>query len=160
MHVQLFRRKAARQNQSMPHQTFVHTHRVTYAECTIGNHIYYARYLDLLEAARGEFFRSIGITFQQLHESDTIFPVIEAHLRYKAAARYDDVLKIEVWLKELERVRMNFAYRILNHHQKLVVEASTSHACVSTDDKLKRVPEELAAALHLYVDAPAKHQAT
>jgi len=29
---------------------FVHTHRVTYAECTVGNHIYHARYLDLLEA--------------------------------------------------------------------------------------------------------------
>jgi hypothetical protein len=36
----------------MGDQTFRHTHRVTYAECTVGNHIYYARYLDLLEAAK------------------------------------------------------------------------------------------------------------
>jgi acyl-CoA thioesterase FadM len=32
-------------------QVFVHRHRVHYAECTLGNHIYYARYLDLLEDA-------------------------------------------------------------------------------------------------------------
>jgi acyl-CoA thioester hydrolase len=134
----------------MPHQTFSHLHRVTYAECTIGNHIYYARYLDLLEAARGELFRAIGTTLQQLHERDTVFPVIEARLRYKAAARYDDVLRIEVWLTEMERVRLNFAYRILNEQNKLLVEASTSHACASATDKLKRLPEELAAKLQPY----------
>jgi acyl-CoA thioesterase FadM len=39
-----------------------HTHRVSYAECTVGNHIYHSRYLDLLEAARGEFIRSLGPT--------------------------------------------------------------------------------------------------
>lgn len=140
----------------MSQQTFSHTHRVTYAECTIGNHIYYARYLDLLEPARGEFFRHLGITFQQLHESDTIFPVIEARLRYKGAAHYDDVLRIEVWLTELERVRLNFAYRILNEQLKLLVEANTLHVCTSATDKLKRVPEELAAKLQPYVAEPIK----
>ena len=40
--------------------TFVHRHRVTYSECTVGDHIYHSRYLDLLEAARGEFMRHAG----------------------------------------------------------------------------------------------------
>jgi acyl-CoA thioester hydrolase len=137
----------------MPHEKFVHTHRVTYAECTIGNHIYYARYLDLLEAARGEFFRAAGMTFQQWHDNDTIFPVVEARLRYKGAARYDDVLRIEVWLAELERVRLHFAYRVSNEQQKLLVEANTLHACTSVDDKLKRLPEELVVKLQPYVAA-------
>ena len=137
----------------MLHETFIYTHRVTYAECTIGNHVYYSRYLDLLEETRGEFFRAIGMTFQQLHDSGTIFPVIEARLRFKGAARYDDVLRIELWLTELERVRLNFACRVLNEKQKLLVEASTLHACTSVDDKLQRVPEELAARLRPYVAA-------
>src|SRR4026209_1643205 len=81
---------------------FHHPHRVTYAECTVGNHIYYARYLDLLEAARGAFFRETAIPFLQLQEQDTLFPVVEAHLRYKAPARYDDILTIEVGLTRLE----------------------------------------------------------
>jgi|SRR5436853_3133060 len=135
----------------MSHEKFVHTHRVTYAECTIGNHIYYSRYLDLLEEARGEFFRAIGMTFQQLHDGGIVFPVIEARLRYKGAARYDDVLSIELWLTELERVRMSFAGRILNDKQKVLVEASTMHACTSVDDKLRRVPEELVLKLRPYV---------
>ena len=49
---------------------FCHTYRVTYADCTVGDHIYYSRYLDLLEAARGEFFRSLGCTFLQWQEQD------------------------------------------------------------------------------------------
>lgn len=139
----------------MSHQVFTHTHRVTYAECTIGNHIYYSRYLDLLEAARGEFFRSLGLTFQQLHESGTIFPVIEARLRYRGAARYDDVLRIEVWLSELERVRLNFAYRVLNEAGKLLIEGQTLHACTSPEDKLQRLPEHLGALLAPFVAVPA-----
>ena len=38
---------------------YIYTHRVTYAECTVGNHIYHSRYLDLLEAARGEDFQGL-----------------------------------------------------------------------------------------------------
>ena len=135
----------------MSHQVFAHAHRVTYAECTVGNHIYYSRYLDLLEEARGEFFRALGHTFQQWHEGDTLFPVFEARLRYRSAARYDDVLRIEVWLTELERVRLNFSCRILNEQQQIIVEANTLHACTSAADKLKRLPEELVVKLRPYL---------
>jgi acyl-CoA thioester hydrolase len=140
----------------MSHQTFTHTHRVTYAECTVGNHVYYARYLDYLEAARGELFRATGHTFEQLHASDTFLPVIEARLRYKGAARYDDVLRVEVWITQVERVRLEFAYRILNSSGKVLIEATTTHACASGDDRLKRLPEDLIERLRPYTSvAPA-----
>jgi acyl-CoA thioester hydrolase len=135
----------------MSHQTFAWTHRVPYAECTIGNHVYYARYLDILEAARGEFFRALGTTLQQWQDTDTLFPVIEARLRYKGAARYDDVLRIEIWMAELERVRFTFGHRILNESGKVLIEAQTQHACTSVDDKLKRLPADLVAKLQPYV---------
>lgn len=139
----------------MSHETFACTHRVPYAECTVGNHVYYARYLDILEAARGEFFRSLGTTFQQWQDADTIFPVIEARLRYKGAARYDDVLRIEIWMTEVERVRLTFAHRILNEAGKVLIEAQTQHACTSLDDKLKRLPESLVAKLQPFVPVSA-----
>jgi acyl-CoA thioester hydrolase len=134
---------------------FRDTHRVTYAECTVGNHIYYGRYLDLLEAARGEFFRHLGHPFAKLQEADTIFPVIEARLRYKAAARYDDVLTIEIAVTEISKVRLTFACRILHESGRLLVEATTVHACASTRDELKRIPDDLRAALTPYVTPKA-----
>ena len=137
----------------MSANAFRHQYRVSYADCTLGNHVYYARYLDLLETARGEFFRSLGVSLLQWQERDTIFPVIEARLRYKSPARYDDVLATELWLTTAERVRFNFAYRIVKQGDVLVLEAETMHATAALNEKPKRLPEELIAALRPYVRA-------
>jgi acyl-CoA thioester hydrolase len=135
---------------------FRHPHRVSYAECTVGNHVYHSRYLDWLEAARGEFIRALGATVLQWQERDVIFPVIEARLRYKSPARYDDLLTIEVWPAAIERVRLNFAHRITNQHGKLILEAETFHACTGVNEKPRRVPPELADQLAPYMKAAPK----
>jgi len=130
---------------------FYHTHRVTYAECTVGNHVYHSRYLDLLEAARGGFFRQLGTSWQQWQDRDFIFPVIECRLRFKAMARYDDVLTIELWPTLASRARLNFAARITNQAGTLIAEAETFHACAGLNEKPKRLPEDLAAKLQPYL---------
>ncbi len=131
----------------MSDQSFVHIHRVTYADCTIGNHVYYANYLGILEAARGEFFRHLDATLLHWQEAGLMFPVVEAHLRYKALARYDDVLSTEVWVTVAERVRLNFGYRVTNQSGDLVLEGETLHVCMSLEEKMKRLPEEFTAAV-------------
>jgi len=134
-------------------QSYIHHHRVTYGECTIGNHVYYARYLDMLEAARGEFFRFIGQPLLVWQERDTIFPVIECQFRYKAPARYDDVLTIEVKVSSLDRVRVSFAYGVRDRESsRELVRATTSHVCTSTQEKPKRIPDDLAASLRPFLD--------
>jgi len=141
----------------MTAQTFKHSHRVIYAECTVGDHVYYGRYLDLLEAARGEFFRHLGAPFREWQQADTILPVIECHLRYLAAARYDDRLTVELWLTGLERVRLDFAYRVVNQALTEILAASTHHACTSVSGKIKRLPERLRRSLQPYLH-PAAHR--
>jgi acyl-CoA thioester hydrolase len=130
---------------------FRHPHRVTYADCTVGNHVYYGRYLHILEAARGEFFRHLGVTLVQWQDRDVIFPVVECHLRYKAMARYDDLLSIEVWPILAERVRLNFAQRITDQAGALILEAEVQHICAGANEKPKRLPEPLAASLQPYI---------
>ena len=126
---------------------FRHSHRVTYSECTLGNHIYYARYLDLLEAARGAFFRELGTSFAEWQEQGIIFPVVECHLHYKSPARYDEIVTIEIWPTVVKRVRLNFGYRITNAAGKPHLEAETWHACAGLNERPKRLPEELTARL-------------
>jgi acyl-CoA thioester hydrolase len=139
----------------MTAEVFRHSYRVTYSTCTVGNHIYYGRYLDVLEAARGEFFRHLGVTLLELQEQGVIFPVIECRLRYRGAARYDDLLSIEIWLTELGRIRQTFNHRILNQEGRELVEAVTVHACTDLEDKPRRVPEALATALQPYLHGVA-----
>src|SRR5512137_2504467 len=102
---------------------FFHPHRVLYADCTLGNHVYHARYLDLLEAARGEFFRHLGTSFLAWQGLDVIFPMLEARLRYRAPAVYDDALQTAVWITAAAGVRLNFSYRMLNQAQTIILEA-------------------------------------
>lgn len=134
---------------------FTYAHRVTYADCTLGNHIYYGRYLDLLEAARGDFFRELGVSFRVFQEQGIIFPVIECRLRYRSPARYDDSLAISVWPATLERVRLNFGYRIADTGGRTVLEGETFHACTDLNEKPRRIPVELVERLTPYLPAAA-----
>lgn len=122
---------------------FRHRHRVTYAECTVGNHVYHARYLDILEAARGEFFRVAGVPLADLQAQGAIFPIIEAVLHYEAPARYDDELVIEVVVTELDRLKIAFAYGVSNTRNQIILSGRTRHVCTGLDEKPKRMPPEL-----------------
>ncbi len=138
-------------------KTFDASHRVTYAECTIGDHVYYGRYLDILESARGQFFRHLGMSFLEWQRQGTIFPIIECRLCYKAPARYDDLLKIELGIPLAAGIRLNFNYRILGEDGALLVEAETRHVCAGSNDKPKRLPPDLVEPLKPYMAQAKGH---
>jgi len=131
----------------MAESVFRHKHRVVYAECTIGNHVYYSRYLDMLEEARGELLRQLGCSALQWQEAGTAFPVIGLEISYQGPARYDDLLTIELWVAEMRGVRLTVGFRILNAGGALLAEGVTRHICASTDGKPKRLPKELIETL-------------
>ena len=130
---------------------FRHIYRVVYADCTLGNHIYYSRYLDILEAARGEFFRHLDLPLLELQAEDTLFPVIECHLRYKCPARYDDILTIELWTTLAQGARLNFGFKILKDEKVLILEGETCHVCTGVNEKPKRLPTDLADKLSKFL---------
>ncbi len=129
---------------------FSHSLRITYADCTVGNHVYYSRYLDLLESARGEFFRHLGRTFLSWQEGGFLFPVIECQLRYHAAARYDDLVSVEVQVLQAEGVRLGFGYRVVREDGCVLVQGETRHVCTGLEERPKRLPAELTALLAPY----------
>jgi len=135
----------------MSDSIFEHKRRVIYAECTVGNHVYYSRYLDMLEEARGEFFRRAGCPLLDLQEKGMAFPVIEAEIAFKGPARYDDLLTFQLWLTELRGIRLSFGFRILNASGATLAEGQTRHVCVSLDEKPKRPPSDLIERLEPYL---------
>ena len=121
----------------------------------MGNHVYYSRYLEILEAARGEFFRHLGCPFLGLQEAGTAFPVIGLQISYKGLARYDDLLTIEIFLNELGGIRLSFGFRILSAAGAVLAEGETRHVCASTDEKPKRLPKELLEKLQPFLHSPS-----
>ena len=130
----------------MSGQVFQCNHRVTYSECTVGNHVYHSRYLDWMEMARGEFLRSLGQPVQEWHEKGVIFPVVQCSLQYRAPARYDDQITLEVFVGRMERVRLEFQHRVLRG-SALLVEGTTLHVPTNLDDRPLRIPKELIEVL-------------
>ncbi|MFM1769446.1 MAG: hypothetical protein RJA22_1975 [Verrucomicrobiota bacterium] len=134
-----------------------------YAECTLGNHVYHSRYLDILDRARGEFFRRLGHPLAALTEAGVLLPVSESWLRYKAAARYDDALRVEVRVAEVGRVRVAFAFQIWHEDGgdgRLLLEAGTVHGCTGLEGRPQRLPEAVRAALAALVVPPARDSAS
>jgi acyl-CoA thioester hydrolase len=132
---------------------FKFEHRVTYAECTVGNHVYYARYLDILEAARGDFFRKTGPSLLALQEGGVAFPVIELNIAYKGPARYDDLVAVELWITEMKGIRLSFGFQILHPSGNKLAEGQTRHICATLDEKPKRLPNELIERFQPFVRA-------
>jgi acyl-CoA thioester hydrolase len=102
-------------------------------------------------AARNELFRKLGVPLFQWQQQQLIFPVIECRLRYKGAARYDDLLRVETWITMAAGVRLNFAYRLVNQMDQLILEAETWHVCTTLTEKPRRLPEELLIAAELFL---------
>jgi acyl-CoA thioester hydrolase len=126
---------------------FRHTLRATYADCTVGNHVYYARYFNFLEAARSQFFRSLGHPFQSLENDGFAFPVIHCAGDFKRSARFDDLLHIDLWLTSLARIRLDLAYRVANESDQILFEGRTRHACTDLRHRGARIPQQLADRL-------------
>jgi acyl-CoA thioester hydrolase len=143
---------------AMPAAVFQHTHRVVYAECTLGNHVYFARYLDMLEAARCEFFRQLGCSFLQLQQAGISFPVVGLNISYKRPARYDDMLTIELWVIQVSGARLNFGFRILHASGIALAEGEMRQVCVDQREKPKRLPPDLAQRLRPFLDGNAAAQ--
>lgn len=139
---------------------YKYTLRIPYALCTIGNHVYYSRYFDILEVARGEFFRHLGCSCQQLQEAGFIFPVVGVDLKYLRPARYDDVVMVELCVTELTRLRLTFGVRILNEAGEVLVQGQTRHVCASPDEKPRRMSPELEGKLSPFLAAPAIQEET
>ena len=78
-----------------------------------------------------------------------MLPVVEAHLRYLAPARYDDIISIEVDVEDVRAASASFKYMIRRAGDGVALcEGKTRHACLGSDGKLRRFPDYLLKMLH------------
>lgn len=102
--------------------------------------VYHANYFVWLEVGRVELMRQLGFDYKQLEAAEGCFiAVVEANCRYKAPARYDDILIIATEIAALRGFVLKFRYRITRESDEiLLAEGETTH--VITDRHLKKRP--------------------
>ena len=124
--------------------------RVRYAETDQMGVVYHANYLAWCEVGRTELIRKFGRSYAEIEQLGVALAVSDAALRYHAAARYDDLVRVTTTLTDVRSRSMTFAYRI-SHAERgtKLVTASTTLIGVDTNGRIARLPQELRAALGL-----------
>jgi acyl-CoA thioester hydrolase len=123
--------------------------RVIYGDTDQMGMVYYANYLRYFEAGRNELLRSLGLSYRAFEEAEgRRLPVVEATVRYRRPARYDDELAIHAAIPEVARASLRFVYAIrrLADGEDLVT-GQTVHACIDAAGKPARIPEAVRVLL-------------
>lgn len=115
--------------------------RVRYQETDQMGVVYHANYLTWFEIGRTEMIRSLGMTYQSMEARGLLLPVIEADLKFKQPAKYDDVVTLYTGMTELTHLRLHFAYEV-KRGEELLVTGSTRHVWVNRDFKPTRIDRE------------------
>jgi acyl-CoA thioester hydrolase len=105
--------------------------------------VHHANYLEYFEAARVDFIHKRGVSYEEWLKQGVHLPVVEVAVRYRKAARFDEILVVESTCVEISRVTVRFTYRI-ERGADLLVEGSTLLACVGDTLAPKRIPEAIA----------------
>ena len=125
-----------------------HRCRVIYGDTDSGGVVYYANYLRYFEAARTEFMRERALSYKEIEGQGFILPVVECQVRYKASAKYDDLLLIETSLLEVKSRTCRFNYRIIRENDgKILAQGYTTHAVVDLTGRLTKFPPMVLGAL-------------
>lgn len=108
--------------------------RVYYEDTDAGGVVYHARYLMFLERARTEWLRAAGLEQDRLAaEHGIVFAVTRADLRFRAPARFNDLLHVTARPVSHGRVRIAFEQTICNASApgEPLVTAHVEVACVN-----------------------------
>ncbi len=116
--------------------------RVIYGDTDNMGQAYYGNYFRWFEIGRNEMFRSIGLSYKAVEERGIFLPVAEAHCKYAAPAKYDDILVIETAVDHKIKAAIKFDYNIYREDgQTLVARGYTKHPCVNREGKVVRPPD-------------------
>jgi acyl-CoA thioester hydrolase len=115
--------------------------------------VYHGNYLVWLDIARTEHLRRTGVTYKDMEERGVFLAVTEARIRYRLAARYDDVVRIRCWVRDLASRRVVFGYAVERAETaEILATAETSLIALDRRRALSRVPADVTERLHAIPD--------
>lgn len=123
-------------------------HRVNYSETDQMGFVYHANYLVWLDMARTEHMRATGVSYKELEDRGIFLAVTEARVRYRQPARYDDLVRVRCWVRDLASRRVTFGYAVERAATgALLATADTALIALDKRHTLSRIPESICALL-------------
>ncbi len=127
--------------------------RVNYSDTDQMGVVYHARYVIWLDVARTEHLRQSGMSYRELEAMGFRLVVGELGLRYRQPARYDDLVRIRCWVRELASRRVTFGYAVEEAASgRLLATATTSMIVLSDTMSPTRLPDRVRDMLQPIAD--------
>ncbi len=123
--------------------------RVYYEDTDFTGVVYHANYLKFFERARTDYLRLLGIRHSAMAARDLplAFAVAQINVRYRAAARIDDLLTVHTRMAGAKGAQVFLDQRI-ERDFTLVAEARLDIVCIDGAGRPKRLPAELAEVIN------------
>jgi acyl-CoA thioester hydrolase len=116
--------------------------RVRYAETDAMGIVHHAVYPVWMELGRSDFLRELGQSYAEWEAQGVMMSVGEIQVKYRAPAKYDELVEVRTRLAEAGRRKVVFIYEIWRDGIKLA-EGRTVHLVTGPDGRSRVIPEHL-----------------
>ncbi len=107
---------------------------VRYSETDQMGVVHHSRYFPWFEVARTEFFKSSGMSYDEVERRGVMFPLVDCYCKFIEGAKYGDEVEIEVALEKLGVAKCKFVYRVLRCGDgRLLATGYTTHGFTALD---------------------------
>ncbi|MCO8121448.1 acyl-CoA thioesterase [Stieleria sp. TO1_6] len=117
-------------------------HRVRYDECDPMGFVHHSVYLQYFEMGRTELLRQSGGRYRDMEDRGELVVVVRVDCRYKAPARYDDLIQIKTRIANVTMAKIVHEYTVTRDELPLVT-ATVTLAVIDRQGQLQRVPQDL-----------------
>jgi len=133
--------------------------RVRYGETDCMGRVYHPNYLSYMECGRVEAMREWGFNYADTErQEDCFLPVIEAWVKYRAPAEFDDELEVISSVEDYSFVRLTFVYEVRRvRDDVLCAEGRVFLAAVDREGEPRRLPKDLRSFLET-LDLPPERE--
>lgn len=107
---------------------FIFERKINYYETDKMGVVHHSNYIRFLEEARCAFLEKEGIPYDSFEKEGIMIPVLGANCSFKHHVTFNDIILIQVFIKEYNGVRLSIGYSITEKESgSLVLTGETKH---------------------------------
>ncbi|RLI21432.1 acyl-CoA thioesterase [Candidatus Bathyarchaeota archaeon] len=135
--------------------SFKTSFRVSWVDTDSAKIVHFSNYFRYFEKAEEEFYRKLGCNFDDMAEKyGIILPRVEAYCHYVSPLKFNDLVEIELSVKELREKAVKYWFKVYNKQNgRLAAEGYI--VVVAADRNLGgavKIPKEIAEKLKSYME--------
>jgi 4-hydroxybenzoyl-CoA thioesterase/acyl-CoA thioester hydrolase len=136
---------------------FVTSRRVEFSDTDAAGIMHFAAFFRMMEQAEHDLLRSVSLSVVMHDAAGKIsWPRVAAKCDFQAAARFEEVLQIEVRIARLGKRSITYSHRFLRDEQVLAIGEITAVCCRIREGALPKsmpIPAAMAKKLRAFVES-------